>query len=154
MSITEAIEVFNKLLKTTDNKGEIKIYKGFIQILNSLKSKGLTESQSPIIQKELDSLQLDASTDNLKKYYKQKLSEFKVFLKEEFYFTTEKHYTEIGMVYGMIFGTALGMFYGTSIESLLGSSMSLSMGTTLGMLLGILYGARKDAEAKKLGRVV
>ena len=41
MSITEAIEVFNKLLKTTDNKGEIKIYKGFIQILNSLKSKGL-----------------------------------------------------------------------------------------------------------------
>ena len=97
---------------------------------------------------------LEASTENSKKYYKQKLSEFKAFLKEEFYFTTEKHYTEIGMVYGLIIGTGIGMLYGTFIDSILGSSMGLSMGTSLGMLFGMLYGARKDAEAKKLGRVV
>ena len=146
MSITEAIEVFNKLLKTTNSKRETKIYRSFIRILENLESKDLSERQSPLIQEELASLQLEASTSNAKKYYKQKLSEFKAFLKEEFYFTTEKHFTEIGMVYGLLIGTAIGIMYETAIDSQLGSS--------LGMLFGILYGARKDADAKRLGRVV
>ncbi|EPR71110.1 hypothetical protein [Cyclobacterium qasimii] len=154
MSISEAIEVFNELLKTTNSKRETKIYKSFLKILENLRNKDLSERQSPMIQEALGSLLLEASTENSKKYYKQKLSEFKAFLKEEFYFTTEKHYTEIGMVYGLIIGTGIGMLYGTFIDSILGSSMGLSMGTSLGMLFGMLYGARKDAEAKKLGRVV
>jgi hypothetical protein len=30
----------------------------------------------------------------------------------------------------------------------------LSIGTGLGMALGMMYGARKDAEAKRQGRVI
>ncbi|MDO6439580.1 hypothetical protein Q4534_19295 [Cyclobacterium sp. 1_MG-2023] len=154
MSISEAIAVFNKLLKTTNNKRERRIYESFLKILENLKNKDLSERESPLLLKELSSLHLETSSDNSKKYYKQKLTEFKAFLKVELDFTTEKHYTEIGMVYGLMVGTVLGILYGAVIDSNLGSSMGLPMGTSFGMLFGLLYGARKDAEAKKLGRVV
>lgn len=154
MSISKAIAVFNELLSSTKNKREIKIYESFLKILENLKNKGLSERDSPLLLSELDSLQLEASTGHSQKYYKQKLTEFKAFLKEELDFTTEKHYTEIGMAYGLMFGTFIGVVYGMGMDSNLGSSVGLSMGTSMGMFFGILYGARKDAEAKKLGRVV
>ncbi len=130
MSITETIEIFKKLLKETNNRKEIKLYKGFITILSNLKSRDLTENQSQLIQEKLSSLNLKATTENRKKYFKQKLSEFRVFLKNEFSFTTEKYYTELGMIYGMIFGTGVGMVF------------------------GMIYGARKDIEAKRQGKVI
>ncbi|MBI0399276.1 hypothetical protein [Cyclobacterium marinum] len=154
MSISEAIAVFNKLLKTTNNKRERRIYESFLKILKNLKNKDLSERESPLLQKELSSIHLDTSSDNSKKYYKQKLTEFKAFLKDELDFTTEKHYTEIGMAYGLMFGTFIGVVYGMGMDSNLGSSVGLSMVTSMGMLFGILYGARKDAETKKRGRVV
>ena len=94
------------------------------------------------------------TTENKKKYYKQKLSEFKSFLKEEFSFTSAKHYTETWMIYGMIVGTGLGMSIGTAINTGFGTSMGMSIGTGVGMAIGTLYGARKDAEAKKQGTVI
>lgn len=77
------------------------------------------------------------------------MTEFKVFLKEELDFTTGKHYTEIGMAYGLMFGAFIEVVYGMGMDSNLGSSVGLSIGTSMGMLIGILYGARKDTEAKK-----
>ena len=99
-------------------------------------------------------MNLTASTENKKKYYRQKLCEFKAFLKSEFSFTSAKYYTEIWMVYGMIFGTGIGISIGTAIGAGLGTSIGLSIGTGVGMVLGMMYGARKDAEAKRQGRVI
>jgi len=154
MTIDQASELLNTLLSQTNRKAEKKVYNCFIRTLASLKKKDLNEDQSRLLQEELTSLDLKAITDNRKKYFKQKLSEFNAFLKSEFSFTTEKYYTELGMIYGMCFGTALGLSIGIAIDPALGTSIGLSMGTGIGLVFGMFYGAKKDAEAKKLGRVI
>ena len=154
MNINDASELLDTLSSQAVKKSEKKIYKCFNQTLNSLKSKGLSETQSHLIEEKLCSLKLKETTENRKKYYKQKLSEFKAFLKSEFSFTSASYYTEIYMVYGMIFGTGIGLSLGTAINAGIGTSIGLSMGTGIGMVLGMLYGATKDAEAKKQGNVL
>ena len=49
-----------------------------------LNNKGLTGEKSQLIEEKLSSLNLNTVTENRKKFYKQKLSEFKAFLKNEF----------------------------------------------------------------------
>lgn len=154
MNISDTSEFIKKLLSETDKKSEKKVYNCFIRILSSLKKKDLTESQMQLIQEKLSSLKLDTITENRKTYYKQKLTNFKAFLKKEFSFTTEKYYSELGIIYGMIFGSGLGLSIGVAIDPALGTSMGLSIGTGIGMVLGMIYGASKDAETKKEGRVI
>ena len=86
--------------------------------------------------------------------YEVKAYEFKAFLKSEFSFTSERHYTETWMIYGMIFGTGIGLTIGTAISAGLGTSIRLSTGTGVGLVLGMLFGATKDTEAKRQGRVI
>jgi hypothetical protein len=155
MNINKTSELLNTLLSQTDKQSEKKVYNCFTRTLSSLNKRDLTEDQSQLIQEKLSSLNLNTVTENRKKFYKQKLSEFKVFLKNEFSFTSAKYYTETWMVYGMIFGTGIGISIGTAIIGAgLGTSIGLSIGTGVGMVLGIIYGARKDAEAKRQGRVI
>lgn len=162
MNINDTSELLNSLLSQTVKKSEKKIYNCFIRTLSSLKNKDLTEKQSQLIKEKLSSLNLKATTENRKKYYKQKLSEFKEFLKNEFSFTSARYYTEIWMVYGMIFGTGVGLALGTAfgvgagttIGPAMGTVIGLSIGTGAGMVFGMLFGARKDAEAQRQGRVI
>ncbi|NGX85265.1 glycine zipper family protein [Aequorivita sp. KMM 9714] len=154
MDINKASELLKSLLSQTDKKSEKKVYHCFIHTLSSLKNRDLTETQSQLIEDKLSSLNLNTVTENRKKFYKQKLSEFIAFLKNEFSFTTAKYYTEIWMVYGMIFGTGIGISIGTAIGAGLGTSIGLSIGAGVGMVLGMIIGARKDAEAKRQGKVI
>ncbi|MFT4697607.1 MAG: hypothetical protein ACI9SJ_000735 [Flavobacteriaceae bacterium] len=154
MNINKASELLNTLRSQTEKKSEKKVYDCFIGTLTSLNNRGLTKEQSQLIQEKLSSLELNTATENRKKFYKQKGSEFKIFLKNEFSFTSAKYYTETYMIYGMIFGTSIGLSIGTAIFAGLGTSIGLSIGTGVGMVFGMMYGARKDAEAKRLGRVI
>jgi hypothetical protein len=154
MNIKDTSELLKILLSQTGKKSERKIYNCFIRTLSSLEKRDLTENQSQLIKEKLSSLNLKGTTENRKRIYKQKLSEFKTFLKVEFSFIPEKYYTETGMVYGMIFGTGIGLSIGAAINPTLGISIGLSIGIGVGMVLGMIYGARKDAEAKKQGRVI
>jgi hypothetical protein len=154
MNLNETSELLNSLLSETDKKSERKVYSCFIRTISSLKNRDLTKDQSRLIQEKLSSLDLKATSENRKKFYKHKLSEFKTFLKNEFSFTPEKYYTEIGMVYGIMFGAGIGLSIGTAIKPTLGTSIGLSIGTALGMVFGMVYGARKDAEAKRQGKVI
>lgn len=154
MNIDETLKSLNILLSQTDKKKDKKVYNCFIRTLTSLKEKDLTKTQIQLIHEELSLLKLKTETQNKKKFYNQKLTEFKTFLKNEFSFTSEKYYTELWMIYGMMFGTSVGMSIGISINQTIGISIGLSIGTGVGMALGIMYGARKDAEAKKQGRVI
>jgi F0F1-type ATP synthase assembly protein I len=154
MNISDTLKVLNTLLSKADKRSEEKIYKRFIQILSSLEKKNLTAQQLQKVEDKLSSLKLEAKTDNKKKYYTQKLSEFITFLKNEFSFTTEKYYTETGMIYDMIFGMSIGLSIGVVFDPALGTSIGLSMGTGIGMALGVVYGSRKDTEAKKQGKVI
>jgi hypothetical protein len=56
------------------------------------------------------------------------MTEFKVFLKEELDFTTGKHYTEIGMAYGLVFGTFNPKY---AIDNLLRAEIALKSTTSL-----------------------
>lgn len=154
MNIEETTELLNSLLSQANKKSEKKVYNCFIGTLASLKKKDLTENQIQLIQEKLSSLDLKATTDNRKKYFKQKLAEFKEFLKIEFSFTTAQHYTEIWMVYGVIFGTSIGTPLGIVFGDDLGTAIGSSTGTSLGMVFGMMYGAQKDAEAERQGKVV
>ncbi len=154
MNIQEATELLNSLLSQTDKKSEKKVYTCFIRTLSSLTEKDLTESQSLLINEKLAALNLMVPTENRKKHYSKKLSEFKEFLKNEFSFTTEKYYTEIGMAYGISVGTAIGLSLGVAIDPVLGTSLGLSIGIGIGMVFGMMYGARQDADAKRHGTVI
>ncbi len=72
MNINDTSELLNTLLSQAGKKSEKKIYNCFIRTLSSLEKKDLTENQSQLIQDELSSLKLNATTDNRKKYYKEK----------------------------------------------------------------------------------
>lgn len=154
MSLDETSQLLNTLLSQTHKKGEQKIYTCFIRIISSLKNKNLTNDQLLLIQNKLSSLNLNTTVENRRKYYNQKLNEFKTFLKKEFSFTPEKYYTQKGIGLGISLGTAIGLSIGTAINPKLGISLGLSLGISIGMALGISYGAKKDADAKKQGLVV
>ncbi|MEE9364756.1 MAG: hypothetical protein V3U92_19320 [Cellulophaga sp.] len=154
MTINKTSEILNTLLSQTDKKTEKKVYNCFIRTLSALKNRDLTEIQSQLIQEKLSSLNLEATTENKKKYYKQKLSEFIAFLKNDFSFTPMGYYRERGMTFGMSFGVAIGLGFGSIINPVIGISIGLSVGIGVGMLLGMVYGTKKDEEAKKLGRVI
>jgi len=145
MSITEATEIFKKLLKETSNKRELKIYKGFITILTNLESRDLTEKQLLLVEDEIKILNLKSNPENKRRYFSKKLNIFKEFLKDEFSLITEGYYTSLGMVLGMCLGVAVGGSLGIS---------STSTGLALGMLIGMLIGRSKDEEAIKQNRVL
>lgn len=153
-NINQASELLNTLLLQADKKSEKKVYGCYIRTVSSLNNKDVTQDQIQVIQEKLASLDLNIVPENRKEYYKQHLSEFKAILKNEFSFSSAKYYTEIWMVYGMLFGSGLGMSIGTAIGAGLGTSIGLSIGIGVGMVLGMTYGARKDAEAKRQGRVI
>lgn len=153
MTIQETIAYLNNLSSKTNSKSEQKTYTCFINLLKAIKNKEeLSNEQLQAIEEHLSSLKLKATTANQKKYIYKKLEEFKTYLKNNFSLIVEGHYTTLGMVFGMIFGSGLGLTIGTAFGAGLGISLGLSMGTGLGMALGIFIGAAKDAEAKKQGK--
>ncbi|AXG73798.1 hypothetical protein DVK85_05925 [Flavobacterium arcticum] len=162
MSLDETSQLLNTLLSQTHKKTEQKVYTNFIGILSALKKKNLTENQLLLIQEKLSSLNLNAIPEKRRKYYSQKLHEFKTFLKNEFSFTTEKHYAEAGAALGISLGMSLGMVMGLIIGSAINPDLGVSIGMSTGMSLGIgvgvaigmIYGKRKDDEAKKQGLVL
>ncbi|CAL2101555.1 conserved protein of unknown function [Tenacibaculum sp. 190130A14a] len=154
MTINDTTKLFKNLLSQTNKKSERRIYNCFIQVLSSLEKKELTKEQIDRINNKLTSLNLKEIRANRRKLYSQRLNEFKTFLKSEFSFTTEKYYAGIYMAYGMVFGSGIGLSLGTAINPTWGLSLGMSMGTSMGMLFGMLYGAKKDAEAKRQGRVL
>ncbi|WP_415373847.1 hypothetical protein [Patiriisocius sp. Uisw_017] len=153
MDIDQTSNFLNDLLSQTEKKREKKVYSCFIKTVSSLKKRALSGIQLQLINEKLTSFNLKASTENRKTYVRQKHVEFRTFLKNEFSLTPKNHYTEQGVIYGMIFGTSLGLSIGIAIDPKFGTSIGLSIGTGVGMTLGMLYGARKDAVAKRKDKV-
>ena len=145
MTIAETTQFFEKLLKQTDRKREIRVYKGFIAILINLKNRELSEGQVSLIENELKHFALKLNLKNKRKYYSKQLNVFKEFLKAEFSLISEGYYTSISMSLGMCFGVAIGTSFGAS-----GNSIGLAMG----MFIGLIIGRHKDMEAEKENRVL
>ena len=145
MTITETSQFFEKLLKQTDRKREIRVYKGYITILTNLKNRDLSKGQISLIEDELKSFQLKSNAKNKRRYYSKKLQILKQFLKDKFSLISEGYYTAIGMSLGMCFGVAIGTTFGASGNSI---------GLALGMFIGLVIGRYKDMEAEKENRVL
>lgn len=145
MNIIEASSFFEKLLKQTESKREIKIYSNFIAILSNLKNRDLSNDELLSIENEIEALNLNSNPENKRKYFGKKLNDFKAYLKKEFSLISEGYYTAIGMSLGMCFGVAIGTSFGTS---------NISIGLVIGMLIGLVIGRSKDKEAEKQNRVL
>ncbi|KGL59757.1 hypothetical protein SAMN04487762_2233 [Polaribacter sp. Hel1_33_78] len=145
MTITETSQFFEKLLKQTDRKREIRVYKGYITILTNLKNRDLSKGQISLIEDELKSFKLKSNAKNKRRYYSKKLQILKQFLKDKFSLISEGYYTAIGMSLGMCFGVAIGTTFGASGNSI---------GLALGMFIGLVIGRYKDMEAEKENRVL
>jgi len=147
MNIYEASDFLNSLIAETDKKSEIKVYQNFLGILTALKNKELTPGELSSIEGELELLKLKEYPENKKKYLKQKLNEFKKYLKAEFSFISEGYYTAIGLSLGMCFGVAPGI-------SVFGPESGVGFGISLGMIIGLIIGRIIDSEAEKQNRVL
>jgi hypothetical protein len=145
MTIIETTQFFEKQLKQTDRRREIKVYKAFITILTNLKSRDLSEGQLSIVESEIKTFKLNSNPKNKRRYFSKMLNKFTQFLKTEFSFISEGHYTAIGMSLGMCFGVAIGTSFGASGNA---------MGLALGMIIGLAIGRYKDMEAEKENRVL
>jgi hypothetical protein len=146
MTINTAHTLFEKLASETSKKSEIKVYTKFLHILSKLRTRDFSEGEIKAIEKELDSLALEANPKNRKRYYNKALSTFETYLKDTFYLTTSGYYTGLGMALGMCFGVAAG--------SLIERTMGVSSGLTLGMLIGLCVGHYMDSQAKIAGNTL
>ena len=154
MNLNETQDYFKRLISSSSKKSEIKLYTSFMNTLTALGAKELTDLQQQAIDANLDSLNLKIDNENKRKFISGKYNEFKTFLLKDLSFISKGYYAGIWMTYGMVFGSGLGMTIGTVIGGGLGISMGISIGTGFGMSMGMIYGAAKDAEAKKQGLVL
>jgi len=141
MKIKETLNFFLNLKNDSVEKSEIKIYDKYIGILSDLKNRDLTQNQIQSIESELEVLNLNIESDNRKKHFTKKLTEFEKFLKDKLSLIPEGHYMSYGMIFGMLAGALLQFYIG--IYSLIA-----------GMLIGMVIGAIMDSEARKQGRVL
>lgn len=143
MTIKAASAIFNKLLKETTNKSELKIYKRFIALLKELEEKALSELQLKTIEDALEALYLNEDSEDKRKFYKKKYSEFAQVLRSKLSMITSGFYTAIGLSLGMSFGMVFGIPFTT-----------ISNGLIFGMMIGLAIGAGMDMKAKNDGLVL
>lgn len=149
MKIIEAMHFFLNLKNDSVEESDIIIYDKYSGILSDLKNRDLTPNQIQSIEVELETLALDADSDNRKKYLTQKLTAFQNFLKDKFALVSEGYYTGIGAGIGIVIGSVFSML----LNSVLGA-YALLIGINGGIIFGVLIGGTRDAEAKKQRQVL
>ena len=93
MTINTAHTLFETLESETSKKSELKVYTKFLHILSELKTRDFSEGEIKAVEKELDSLALEANPKNRKRYYTKALNKFETYLKDIFSLTTSGYYT-------------------------------------------------------------
>ena len=150
MTLKNAFNFFESLVSETSKKSEIKVYQEFIQIINGLEKKNLSEDEIQSIEIELDRLNLKSNPENRKKYFKKTLSKFEKYLKDTFSLTSKGYYTNLYSGLGLSFG----LLFGVAILSNLERSLGISLGLIGGMLIGLIIGRNMDSKAVAEGRVL
>ncbi len=150
MTLQEAYNFFESLKNETSNKSEIKVYEKFLHALNELKNRAFSKDEIQSIEAELDSLNLNANSENRKKYFKRALSKFEKYLKDTFSLTSKGYYTNLGIALGSSFGVLFGVVVLSDFER----SLGISFGLIIGMLLGLIIGRYLDSKAITEGRVL
>jgi hypothetical protein len=150
MTLQEAYDFFESLKTETTKKSEIKVYEKFLHILSQLKLRALSQNEIHSIEKELESINLEANLENRRKYFKKALTKFEKYLKDTFSLTSKGHYVELYGGLGILFGVVAGVLIGERFEK----SLGISLGISIGMLIGIFVGRHMDAQAKAAGNML
>lgn len=146
MTLKNAINLFNSKVSETTKKSEIKVYRDFIKILTNLQNRSFSKAEVQSIETELNALELDSTTTNIKK----SLHQFKKYLKDTFSLNTKGHYTNLGITYGALTGLLFGTIFLSGLERSLGISLGLSVGT----LIGIIIAGYLESQAKTAGNLI
>lgn len=150
MKLRNAIHFFEIALSETSQKGEIKVYGQFLQILNGLNNRDFSENEILSIEVELDLLQLESNPRNRKRFFKKALNAFETYLNETYLLTVKGYYSGLGMALGVTFGMLFGLIVLSGFER----SLGMVMGSFGGIILGSIIGRNMDAKVLKEGRAL
>jgi hypothetical protein len=130
-----------KSLKTQTQK--------FLQLMNALKEKEISESVVSLINEEVEKVNRVESkkllTAQLAKSYQNilKISE------KELNLVAQNHYRNMWLALGM---TVFGLPFGVVFSSILSNYAFIGIGLPIGMGIGIAIGTKKDKDALDEGR--
>ena len=147
MKISEAITLFERYLKQTEIKSEVKVYSSFIAVLRDLQNRNLSEEELNNFETQLEELKLLQVTENNKKYFKKQLNKLIQFTLKRLNLIQEGTYIAIGLSLGTGLGLSLGIPF-------LGPTYGVTYGMSFGMLIGIVIGTYLQQKAKKENRIL
>ena len=97
------IVFLKKQLSKTNVKSEIKTFEKFIEILNKLKEKDLSQEQMEGIEGYIKYLELEKIPSFSNEMFKQKLAKFKKYLKNKLRFVPNNYYTTLAIYFAVPF---------------------------------------------------
>lgn len=115
-----------------------------------MEKRDLSETEIQSIERKLESLDLNSTTANNKKYVSKALQQFKKYLKDTLSLTAKGHYTNLGIGLGLSFGILFGLVFLSSFER----SLGIAFGIGFGMLIGLIIGRNMDSQAKASGKTI
>lgn len=142
--LNATIIFLKKQCSKANDKSDIKTFEKFIQLLKRLQEKDLTPEQLEGIESYIQYLELDKIPSISNEMYKQKLTQFKKFLKNKLRFVPKNHYTILTASFGIAFAVAF------AVQSTL--NISVKIGVFSIALLLIVIGIILDMRIKKQER--
>ena len=130
-----------KQLSKTNDKSEIKTFEKFIEILQKLKEKDLSNEQKEGIESYLQYLELEKIPSFSNEMFKQKLIKFKTYLKNKLHFVPNNYYTTWTASFGLSF--AIGFAIQNNID------ISIKIGVISIALVIIGIGIMIDSRMKR-----
>ncbi len=141
MDLEGTIIFLKKQLAKTSDKSEIKTFEKFITLLRRLKQKGLNSDQKEDIESYIQFLELEKIPSISNEMYKEKLSEFRRFLKKKMRFVPKNYYTTWACSFAIAFAVAFAVQDNISF--------SLIFGVVLAALALIIIGVILDFRISK-----
>lgn len=143
------LDKFNPKYQEETSKSLSKQTQKFLQLMNSLKDKEISESILSAINKEVEKVN---QADSKKLLTAQLAKSHQAILKiaeKELNLVAKNHYRNMWTAIGMsAFGIPLGVAFGASLNNY----AFIGVGLPIGLAVGIAIGTKKDQEAEKEGR--
>lgn len=149
MKIEDAIRIVDRSTENVVNKKEKELKLLFSNILQELKYKELSPTQTEVLEKELDAIFTgrDLSSENVEKELQKILKQFLKSLRVNFSLLPDGYWAGNGRLIGMIIGILLLIGLSNFTDSYFQYYAPLG-----GLLLGVFLGSLGDRSVRKRGR--
>lgn len=99
INLSSSLLLLKKLKSQTDNKSELKVFDEFIDVLQALKEKDLSDKFKQAIDEYLAYLELEKVPSFSQEMFKPKLKKFKKFLRSKLNFVPKRYYFKMGTAF-------------------------------------------------------